>query len=259
MNENDVLLGQIQDKYNQCQGRNVITSTDFLDLNQQTVAMEFVRTKLAGQGVFFGGYEDAERRKLIFLPDYIEADSEEELIKALEENDVMRLLEIKRPKEGMPLGHRDYLGSLMGEGVKREKIGDILVTEDGAKIIVSGEMADYLLDNYSMAGRVSLTVSIGKLEDAEKVEAKTKEIRDTVPSLRLDAVLASAFGISRSKAAEAIKMGIVFVNSSQVTKADKQVAEGDRLVIRGKGKAKLREVSGKSKKDRTYILIDRYI
>ena len=259
MNENDVLLGQIQDKYRQCQGRNVITSTDFMDMSQQSVASEYLKKQLAGQGIFVGGYEDAERRKIVFLPEYIEYGSVSELMTILEENGQIKLLEIVRPKEGKALGHRDYLGSLLAEGVKREKIGDILVTEKGAKVIVSGEIAEYLLDNYSMAGRVSLSVSLGKIEDAEKAEIRTKEIRDTVPSLRLDAVLSSAFGISRSKAAEAIKMGLVFVNSIQMMKADKQVAEGDKLVIRGKGKAKLKEVSGKSKKDRTYILIERYI
>lgn len=259
MNEKDVLFGQIQDKYNQCQGRNVITSTDFLDLSQQSVASEYVKKYLAGQGAFYGGYDDAERRKIFFLPDYIEYENEEELGKILEENGEIALLDVKRPKEGKPLGHRDYLGSLMGEGIKREKIGDILVTSEGAKIIVSAEIADYLLHNYSIAGRVSVKVSLGGIADIEKTEIRTKEIKDTVPSLRIDAVLASAFGISRSKAAEAIKMGIVFVNSIQVLKADKQVSEGDKLVIRGKGKAKLREISGKTKKDRTYIIIDRYI
>lgn len=259
MKETDLLFGQISDKYNQCQGKNVITATEFLDLNQQSVAKGFLQKDYAGQGIFFGGYEEAERKKIVFLPEYISATSSEELAKVLEEYGIIKVLDIKRPKEGKELTHRDYLGSLMAEGVKREKIGDILVSEKGAKIIVSGDIAEYLVDNYSMAGRVSLNVSVGRLDETIASELKTKEIRDTVQSLRVDAVLATAFGISRTKAAEAIKMGIVFANSSLVMKADREVCEGDVLVIRGKGKAKLREIGGKSKKDRTYIIVDRYI
>ena len=78
-------------------------------------------------------------------------------------------------------------------------------------------------------------------------------------SLRLDSVLSSAFGISRAKAAEAVRKGITFVNSSQIVKPDFNVNEGDRLVIRGFGKARLAEIGGNSKKGRTYIKIEKYL
>ena len=83
--------------------------------------------------------------------------------------------------------------------------------------------------------------------------------RDTVASLRLDNVIASAFQLSRAKAADAIRAGIVFVNSMQVEKPDMQVEEGSKLVLRGKGKAFLREVGGRTRKDRITIIIERYV
>ncbi|MCQ2551537.1 MAG: YlmH/Sll1252 family protein [Clostridia bacterium] len=242
MNEKDVLMGQIQDKYSRFRGKNVLTATDFLDLNQQSIANGHTQ-----EGIFYGGYEDAERKRLVFLPDYANLE------------DTIKVLKVTRAKEGRELTHRDYLGSLLAEGIKREKIGDILVRDDGADILVAAEVAEYLASNYSMAGRVSLKVEIGEVEDLDLSSQKTKEIKDTVSALRLDSVLSSAFGISRSKAQEAVKMGIVFLNGVQMNKSDKQVKEGDKLVIRGKGKACLREVSGKSKKDRIYIIVDRYI
>lgn len=259
MNDKDLLFGQIKDKYYQCQGKNILTATDFLDLSQQSQAHEFLDKEFAGAGLFFGGYGEAERRKIIFLPDYLEGKTTDELIDLLDEQDLIKAIKITRPKEGKPLGHRDYLGSLMGEGIKREKIGDILVEEKGAHILVAGEVAQYLMDNYSMAGRVSISLSMESLRQVESIRPSTKEIKDTVASLRLDSVLSSAFGISRSKASEAIKMGIVFVNSVEATKTDSQVKEGDKLVIRGKGKAVLKEVQGKTKKDRFFVLIERYV
>ena len=76
--------------------------------------------------------------------------------------------------------------------------------------------------------------------------------------MRLDNVIASAFGLSRGKAAEAIGRGIVFVNHVEVTKADFQLKEGDKLTLRGKGKARLSEIGGKSRKDRQYITLEKY-
>lgn len=259
MKEIDILLGQISDKYHQSVGRNMICATDFLDLQQQTQAQIFLNKELAGQGVFYGGYEDAERKKLFFFPDYITIGRPEDLQRVVKEYELIKVLRVVRPKEGKALSHRDYLGSLMGEGIKREILGDIIVSPKGADIVVTGEMAQYLQDNYSMAGRVSLAGHLEDVDVLDQMEAVTKEIKDTVPSLRLDAVLSSAFGIARGKAQDAIKMGIVYVNSMQQTKPDKEVSQGDKLVIRGKGKAKLREVSGRSKKDRIYIIIDRYL
>lgn len=259
MREIDLLFGQISDKYHQAMGRNIICATDFLDLQKQSMAKELLDKDFAGQGFFFGGYEDAERKKLFFFPDYIEAGSKEEMENVIKEYGLIKVLRVERPKEGKALSHRDYLGSLMAEGIKREVLGDILVSDQGADIIVTGEMASYLEDNYSMAGRVSLKTYLADIDVLNSIVEKTKEIRDAVPSLRLDAVLSSAFGISRGKAQDAIRMGITYVNGCQIMKADKTVAEGDKLVIRGKGKAKLREISGKSKKDRIYIIVDRYI
>jgi RNA-binding protein YlmH len=89
-------------------------------------------------------------------------------------------------------------------------------------------------------------------------ERKTQIITDTVASLRLDSVVASAFNLSRGKASEAITRGIVFVNHMETTKPDQQLSEGDRITLRGKGKAVLSEIGGKSRKDRQYIKIERY-
>ena len=90
-------------------------------------------------------------------------------------------------------------------------------------------------------------------------EFKTQMIHDTIPSARLDSIVSSAFRISRSKAAEAIRSGIVSVDHIECLKPDARVEEGSSLVLRGKGKAVLREIGGESKKGRIWISIERYI
>ena len=113
--------------------------------------------------------------------------------------------------------------------------------------------------NYSKAGRTSFSVELHSIDEIRVPELRVKEIRDTVASLRLDSIVASAFGISRSSAAEAIRKGLVYVNSMQTVKTDMQVNEEDRIVLRGKGKACLREVGARTRKDRIFVGIERYL
>lgn len=197
---------------------------------------------------FYGGYEDAERVILINMPDYFD----------LERDNPLCIIRAEKTAGSRELTHRDYLGSLLGLGLKRDMIGDIIVRSDGADIIVMEDIADFILMNYYKAGRTSLSVSRLPISELIQNERKVTLVTDTVASLRLDSVIASAFGLSRGKAAEAISRGIVFVNNMEITKTDFQISEGDKLTLRGKGKAVLAEVGGRSRKDRQYITIERY-
>ncbi len=261
MKEDNFLLGQIADKIAQCENKYIVTATGFLDSHQQSLARIYCRKNFIpvfeeeGQGdpppvrtVFYGGYEEAERVILINLPDYADLAAEGPLA-------VIRAVKAEGSRE---LTHRDYLGSLIGLGIKREMIGDILVREDGADIICLSEIADFILANYYKAGRTNLSLTRHPIEELIVPEAKRTRITDTVASLRLDSVVSSAFGLSRGKAAEAIGRGLVFVNHVEAVKADFQVKEGDKITLRGKGKACLLEVGGRSRKDRQYITIERY-
>ena len=268
-----LLLATIEEKARRCQDVFMLTNSTFLDLAQRSaVSVMLKRNKIisstpaqSGQGsiraYFYGGYEDCERTVCIFAPDYIDAENESELSAYFAENPEENPLSLLRIMQNgyKQLSHRDYLGSLMGLGVKREIIGDILVREDGADIVILKEMENFLLSHYAKAGRVYLSAEILPLENLIVPDVKTIMIKDTVASLRLDNVIASAFKLSRAKAADAINAGSVYVNSAQTMKTDKPVAEGDKLVYRGKGKAILREVGHTTKKDRIYISVEKYL
>lgn len=248
MKEDEVLLAGIEDKISQCLENYMVTHSLFLDMRQRTLADALCRQHKGLRYRFYGGYDDAERAVAVFLPDYAE----------LADHDPLALLRITQAGQ-RALTHRDYLGSLMGLGIKREIIGDILVRDNGADIVVLREMGEFLLYNYEKAGRTSLKAEIVSIGDIIVPENRFEEKRDTVASLRLDNVVASAFSFSRGRAAEAIQGGLVFVNGLQSDKADRQIKEGDKLVLRGKGKVLLKAVGGVTKKDRISIVLHKYV
>lgn len=273
MKEDNYLIGQVEDKISACDNKYIMTNTGFLDSHQQSVARIFCKKNhvpvwnIAFDGddnktilsdglasippvrtLFYGGYEDAERVIMVNMPDYAD----------LERDNPLCIIRATKASGSRELTHRDYLGSLLGLGLKREMVGDIMVRDDGADIIVLAEIADFIVMNYYKAGRTNLSVTQLPISELLLQEHKVTVVTDTVASLRLDSVIASAFGLSRGKSAEAITRGLVFVNNMEITKTDLQLSEGDKLTLRGKGKAVLSEVGGKSRKDRQYITIERY-
>ncbi len=263
MKEDHFFLAQIEDKIAQSENRYIVTRTGFMDAHQQSLARQYCRKhhipvteasladrpdRMPVRTVFYGGYEDAERVILINLPEYAD----------LETEDPLAVIRAEKKEGSRELTHRDYLGSLTGLGIKRDLIGDILVRGDGADIIVLNEIADFLLTHYAKAGRTALSLAPVGIEELIVPERQLQRITDTVSSLRLDCIVASAFGLSRKKAAEAIARGIVFVDHVEAAKPDAQVEEGSSIVLRGKGKARLAEVGGRSRKDRQYIAIEKY-
>lgn len=258
MKEQNILFGKIKDKYHKSKSRGIVCATGFLDMKQRSDAQGFIQRERI-QGIFYGGCEDSDRCRLYFLPEGEE--TLEELLSLASTNPEildLKVIRLTRDKGGRELTHRDYLGSLMSLGITREKVGDIFVNEDGADIIVCAEIAEYILNNLSSAGRTKLEGKILSISDLRPVEANIELESTSVASLRLDGVLSQVFGIPRTSAQMAIKGGIVFVNDTEATKSDMKIQPETKLVIRGKGKAYLKEAKGKTRKGRTVISVEKY-
>lgn len=258
MTDGEVLLAHFADKLEECASENRITSTNFLDASQRSEAMRFCAARKA-RHVFFGGYDDAERTVCVFLPDYFGEDDFPAYFFENEDDSPLVAVRCKYPKDAPALTHRDFLGSLMALGIKRETVGDILVSERSADIFTLPQIAKCLLQDFNRAGRVSVSVSEISLRDVKIPAQRVESRRDTVASLRLDAVVSAVFSLSRGKAEEAIIAGLVFCNDVKTLKSDAKVCEGDKIVLRGSGKAMITSVGGFSKKGRTVILFDRYL
>lgn len=255
--EDAILLARLEDLLQQCQDQYRITAGDFLDAHQRKLAEDFCRRSSGGtRVVFYGGYPEAERCMPVFLPDYI---TEENLNEELGE--LIRIVRVHYAASaagGRQLTHRDYLGSLLALGLDREVTGDILVRESGADIIVTAQIADFIAVSYDKAGRTNLQAEVLPAAELYIAPVRMESRHDTVASLRLDSIVASAFRLSRAKAAEAIRRGLVSVNSAEALKVDVEVAAGDRIVLRGQGKVILSEVGDVTRKDRIRITISAY-
>ena len=253
MEKDELLKSRIEDVIRRCAEGYYVTSTKFLDAHEQAIAGACV--KGAPSDVcceLWGGYPEAERRILVCMPSAPSPyDHSEPLTPS-----PLKVLRVFSKRE---LGHRDYLGSMLNLGIDRSMTGDILVRDDGADIIILPEIANFLLSEYKHVAHTEIKTEIAPLSDLIVPEGRVQVIKDTVPSTRLDTVLASAFKLSRTKAADAIRSGLVSVNHLETTKPDKSVEQGDVLVLRGKGKAILAEVGGESKKGRIWISINKFI
>lgn len=197
--------------------------------------------------VFEGGYEGAERQ--VVLCGYESYD-------ALP----VTCLEIQvRTGIGKPLSHRDYLGALLGLGIERSKIGDIIVKPFGAYTIILDELAEYVMWHLTEIGRYSkINIQPIPKENMEHETVAFKEISGTVQSLRADAVFALGFGLSRTSVVKLLQQDKGKCNGMSVKSPD-LLKVGDIGTLRGYGKMRLAEVNGVTKKDRIHIKIEKYI
>lgn len=190
---------------------------------------------------FYGGYADAERTVMGFG--------------AEDFSRVISLIECKGDFTG--LSHRDFLGSLMGLGITRENIGDIIKKDEVSYIYALSKMADYIAENLISVGRVYVKNIVLSLDEVF-IEREFEEIKKSVASPRADAIVAMVFNLSRADAQEAIKRGLVTLNYRILESFDKKISEGDVLSCRGKGKAEITAFGDLSKKGRQFILIKKY-
>ena len=248
--EDRLLLAKLWDKINAGLRRNIPANTCFLSPRELEMA-RFLFGDLPGLHAF-GGYEDAERKMLIYLPDYLEADA-----LYAEDSPVVCLRATFFQED--TLSHRDFLGALMDAGIGRETVGDICVGKGSCDFFVTEEIAPYIEQSFTSAGRTRVHMERIPLTEAAIPEPEVKEIKDTLASLRLDSVISSGFRIGRSLAAQYVNTGKAAIDGLPCEKPDKAVAEGAKISVRGLGKIKLASVNGRTKKDRISVTIHKYI
>ena len=248
--EDRLLLAKLWDRINGGLRRDIPAATCFLSPRELEMS-RFLFGDLPGLHAF-GGYPEAERRMLVYLPEYLEESW-------LGESDSPLVCLRATYYEGDTLSHRDFLGALMGSGIGRETVGDICPGTGSCDFFVTEEIAPYILQSFSGAGRTKLSLQRIPLSAVQIPEPETKEIRDTLASLRLDSVISSGFRIGRSLAAQYVTAGKAAIDGLPCEKPDKPVSEGSKISVRGLGKIRLRAVGGQTKKGRISVTIDRYI
>lgn len=229
--------------------RDIVTFTDFLDLNELHIINNLNIREWGVSPRCFGGYEMSERQITAFIPDAL----------SYEWTFPIRCLKIEAADRrfASPPGHRDYLGALLNLGIDRSMIGDILLQEGCAYVYCVERMAGFIIQELSRVGRSLVHVSAVD-GAAPEVTRRYQEISRTVASVRLDSVAGCAFSVSRSSITPLIEGGKVFVNGRLVTSNGTPLKEKDIVSVRGMGKFQYMGIELQTKKGRYLIKINRY-
>ena len=254
--EDKICLSHVLDKIEFSKTREKLECTDFLDMYQISLVENFLRKISFKNYILYGGYEDSERKILIVFPDKYDE-------KMIEKNygKMLKVIRVELPEEEHgKYSHRNYLGGIVKLGLNREKVGDILVSEDGADIIVVNDFAEILKKELPSLTRFeNAKITIQELSNLRKKEIKIEEISIIVPSLRLDNIVSDLARTSRSKAVQIINQERVFVNGQNETKPSKQIKLKDIITIRGKGRFIIKGFTGTTRSGRQVILIEKYV
>lgn len=195
---------------------------------------------------FSGGVEGAERRRLLLIPPYQEADFTDFALQAFE---------LAYPQKFATLSHPQLLGALLNLGIKREKFGDFLFHNEGdIQVMVACEIAEYVKLNLTNVGKTPVQLHEMAIDDLEPAAEDWREQVKTVSSLRLDVVAAVIYQQSRAKMAALIKKGYVKVNWKVVEQPSFLLQGGDYLSVRHLGRSKLISIEGRTKKDKYRIM-----
>ncbi len=284
--EDKLLISKIYDKIKFTHTRNQIQTTSFLDGYEQTVVEKFLKLCQEKNFLLEGGFPEAERKILFLFPDKlenllsknatlqeaqkIEVELKIEEVPEIEKTQNKALAIVKKfikvisiilPKELQgTYHHREYLGGLMKLGIEREKIGDIIVNEQGADILVQSEITSFFLSHLPDLTRFQKAqISQKEITELKIEQIKKESMVILVPQLRLDVVLSEILHLSRSKASDFIEQERVFVNYELKTKNATTLKQGDILTVRGKGKYEIGEILSQTAKGKLRLEVKKYV
>ena len=250
MEKDEFFLKRIRELANLSYQRDIVTFSDFLNLNEQNMVSSLKQQFPQVVMETFGGYDNAERQMVAFHPDAL-AFTWEYPIDCLK-------IEPKAIKFSENLSHRDYMGALLNLGVDRSVIGDIIVQEKAAWFFCQSKMTEFFLENLCRVRHTNILIT--KVNDPEEFPHPNLEsIKGTCASVRLDSLIALAFKASRSSMVSYIESGQVFVNGKLITSNGYEPKEGDIVSVRGKGRFIFDGVSHQTKKGRCGVHILLYV
>ncbi len=239
--------------------RDIITYSDFLNLNEQNMLHMLPKDRLYTRVVSFGGFSLAERQMAAFIPEalYLRCGKKDLTPEEIEYPfSLLKIAPLNR-KFAEELSHRDYLGAMLNLGITRAKTGDILCRKEDALVFVHRDMTPLMIDELTRVRHTSVRVSEIFLPDFHYTP-EYEEIRGTVASVRLDSLLALAFSSSRSKLTGLIEGAKVYVNGKLVTSNGYEPKEGDIVSVRGMGKFRYEGAGARTRKNRISVVLKRY-
>ena len=228
-----------------------VKRTDFLDPRQAFILSTLVQRHPDVHVRLDGGYEGAERQRAVVVPDYrpLESEAMGIAVLSIEASD----------RSPLELDHGDYMGAILGLGIKRDRIGDIHVHEHSCHCLVTEEIAAYLNVHLRQVHRANVLTEVLPLSSLRPASVELEEMSLSVASLRLDGIASDVHRFSRARIVEPIRAGRCRVNWKVTEDPSKQLKEGDVVSIQGLGRFKLLEVEGITKKGRIRVRAGKFI
>ena len=258
--EEKIMIANVLDKIRYSSEYNRFQNMSFFDLAQQMKIESTLKLRNITNYELQGGYEDAERKMLMIYPQkHLESIQNIEDYKKKQQDDVIGIVRINLPKEVHSVyEHRTYLGALMKMGIERRKIGDIIVREDGADIIICKDIEAYLKKSLKDLTRFQRAkVEFLNIDELKYVKTVKEKIKINVNSMRLDSIVAELARCSRNEANKLLEQERVFVNFKEEIIPSKKIEENSYITIRGKGRFKVLEICGTTKSGRLIVEVEK--
>ncbi len=244
--ETQILRNRFKELSNRSHNRGIYTYSDFLNMHEQTL----LHQELKYGFTLYGGYEDAERKIACF-------GNEDDFGYAPEMPISILIIAPLSEKFSDDLTHRDFLGSILGLGIKRETLGDIIIKGNKGYLICLNSIAQYIIDNLTKVRHTSVYCELCDTLPSDALPQPTEKTV-IVSSLRLDGIISAVYNISRSKSSALIDGERVFINGKLTTNNAVPLKENDIISVRGQGRFRFKEISGDTRKGRIRILCEVY-
>lgn len=221
MNDDERIKKRFSELSNRSYERGYTTYTAFLNADEISL---LYKSELKTPFVLNGGYENAERCIACFC-------NKGEDFPPI----VCIKIEPLQQKFADRLTHRDFLGSLMNLGIEREMLGDIIIKENTGYLFCIDKISEYIINELDRIKHTSVKCTICA-QIPEFMNELPDEEEYIVSSLRVDAVTASVFKISRSAVSQLVNQGNVYINSRMIYKDGVLLKPNDVVSVRGYGK-----------------------
>lgn len=235
---------QIIDKANSCLKNYDVKHSDFFNPYEIKNAIDILNSDKDIKYTIDGGYDEAERSVIFMYPFYMEYEDIE---------NTLRFIQIEGNFKFKSISHKDYLGSLMNLGIKREKVGDIIIHENFCQVIVSADICDFIIMNLEKVSRNNVKVKEISKNEIKYNAPNYKDISFTATSSRLDCVISGVYNISRQESMKFINGEKVQVNYEKITSPSKEVKDNSLISVRGKGRVKVVNIGELTKKGKIKI------
>jgi RNA-binding protein YlmH len=250
MDEQELCRKRLLDLSRQAERKGIVIFSDFLNLNEQNI-FHAIQSSLPTQAALSGGYENAERQMVAFIPDALYYDWAYPIV-------CLRIVP-QYPKFAKPMSHRDVLGSVMHLGIDRGRIGDILCKEDACYLFCAESIHGFLLDELTQIRNNAVSLSVMDETQSLAVSATFREESDQIASNRIDAIIARAYHLSRSEAASYLAAEKVFINGRCITNCNQSCESGAIVSVRGKGRFVFETDNATSKKGKLKVRFRMYV